>query len=88
MGYGLTEASPVVTINPLTSKEFTGSIGLPVSSTEIAVLDDEGNEVSLGEPGELAVRGPQVMEGYWHQPEETKAVLSSAGWLVLGISLS
>ncbi len=83
-GYGLTEASPVVTINPLNLKEFNGSIGLPVPSTEIAILDESGNNVPLGTAGELCVAGPQVMQGYWHQPEETKQVLTANGWLHTG----
>jgi long-chain acyl-CoA synthetase len=84
MGYGLTEASPVVSINPLSVKEFTGSIGLPVPSTDIAILDEQGNEVPIGGEGELCVKGPQVMAGYWHQPEETALVLNESGWLRTG----
>lgn len=83
MGYGLTEASPVVTINPLNLTTFNTSIGLPAPSTEIAILDETGNNVPLGFPGELCVCGPQVMMGYWRQPEETQAVLLS-GWLRTG----
>src|SRR5690606_35354654 len=70
--YGLTETSPAVTINPLDVKEFTGSIGLPVSSTEIAIRDADGNDVPQGENGEICVRGPRVTHGYWNSPEETK----------------
>lgn len=83
-GYGLTEASPVVCLNPGNQKEFNGSIGLPISSTEISIRDEQGNEVPIGESGELCVRGPQVMREYWNQPEETDKVLSSDGWLSTG----
>ncbi|KTC65114.1 long-chain fatty-acid-CoA ligase (plasmid) [Legionella adelaidensis] len=72
--YGLTETSPAVTINPLCLEDYNGSIGLPIPSTEISIRDDEGNEVPLGEKGELCVRGPQVMLGYWKKPEETEKV--------------
>lgn len=82
--YGLTETSPCVTVNPTTNKTFTGSIGLPVSSTDVVVLDDQGNEVPLGEPGELAIKGPQVMKGYWHNPAETEKVFTKDGWLLTG----
>lgn len=83
-GYGLTEASPVVTINPVTMKSFTGSIGLPVPETEIAIRDDAGNDMPIGKAGELCVRGPQVMLGYWQKPEETALVLDKEGWLYTG----
>lgn len=82
--YGLSETSPAVTINPLNLKSYNGSIGLPVPSTEIMICDDEGNELGFDTPGELCVRGPQVMLGYWHQDSETKNVLSSDGWLHTG----
>lgn len=82
--YGLTETSPAVCINPLYLNSFNGSIGLPVPSTEISVRDDKGNELGFDEPGELYVRGPQVMLGYWKQEKETKNVLSSDGWLRTG----
>lgn len=82
--YGLTETCPAVTINPLTLKEFNGSIGLPLPSTEVKICDDQGNELPLGQAGELCVRGPQVMRGYWNKPEETALVLSSDGWLRTG----
>ena len=84
MGYGLTEASPVVTINPLRAKEFNGSIGLPLPSTKVCILDEQGRELSVGEAGELAVFGPQIMLGYWHQLAETKQVLTQDGWLKTG----
>ena len=83
-GYGLTEASPVVTCNPLNGKEKVGSIGLPLPSTEIKIIDDKGKEVAFKQPGELCLRGPQVMKGYWQQIEETKLVLSKDGWLKTG----
>ncbi|HEX7325295.1 MAG TPA: AMP-binding protein [Rhodanobacteraceae bacterium] len=83
-GYGLTEASPVVTANPLTIKDYTGSIGLPLPSTDVALHDDAGHPVAPGEPGELCVRGPQVMRGYWQRPDETAKVLDADGWLRTG----
>ena len=82
-GYGLTEASPVVCINPV-RKPKIGTVGLPVPSTEVAIRDDAGNEVPTGESGEIWVRGPQVMQGYWQRPDETRLVLSSDGWLDTG----
>ena len=69
--YGLTETSPAVTINPMYQENYNGSIGLPLSSTEISIRDDNGNELALGEAGELCVKGPQVMPGYWQHPDET-----------------
>ncbi len=82
--YGLTETSPAVCINPLNLKQFNGSIGLPVPSTEVSIRDDDGNELPVGKPGELCVRGPQVMKGYWQRPDETAKVLSDDGWLKTG----
>ena len=82
--YGLTETSPAVCINPLTLQEYNGSIGLPVPSTEVSVQDDKGNLLPQGESGELCVRGPQVMKGYWQRPEETARVISEDGWLKTG----
>ncbi len=82
-GYGLTEASPVVCINPVRSPKI-GTVGLPVSSTEVAIRDDDGNDLPVGEAGEVCVRGPQVMQGYWHRPDETEHVLTAAGWLRTG----
>ncbi len=82
--YGLTETSPAATINPLTLKEYNGSIGLPISSTEIAILDDNGVEVPHGQPGELCIRGPQVMKGYYNRPEETAQVMTPDGFLRTG----
>jgi long-chain acyl-CoA synthetase len=82
--YGLTETAPAVCINPLNLEEFNGTIGLPVPSTEVCVRDDEGRELGCGEAGELCVRGPQVMRGYWQRPEETREVLDEDGWLRTG----
>jgi long-chain acyl-CoA synthetase len=83
-GYGLTETSPIVTINPLDLENYNGSVGLPVPSTEIAIRDDEGHDLPLGEAGELCVRGPQVMKGYWNRPEETAKVMTADGFLRTG----
>jgi long-chain acyl-CoA synthetase len=83
-GYGLTECSPTVTANPYDVEGFSGSIGMPLPSTEISVRDDDGNEVPLGEPGELCVRGPQVMAGYWNRPDETAKVMTADGFLRTG----
>ena len=82
--YGLTETSPAVTINPLDLQEYNGSIGLPVPSTDIELRDEDGRAVSLGKPGELWVKGPQVMAGYWHRPDETAKVNADRGWLATG----
>jgi long-chain acyl-CoA synthetase len=81
--WGLTETSPAATINP-TGGEFNGSIGLPIPSTEIDVRDDAGQELPLGQTGEICVRGPQVMRGYWNRPEETAKVMLPGGWLRTG----
>jgi len=83
-GYGLTEASPFVCANPLNAAAYSGSIGLPIPSTEVALLDESGNEVALGEAGEICVRGAQVMRGYWNMPEETARVFTADGWLRSG----
>lgn len=83
-GYGLTETSPVVTSNPPDLEEFSGSVGLPIPSTEVSIRDDEGEPLALGEIGEICVRGPQVMTGYWNRPEETAAVMLDGGWLRTG----
>lgn len=82
-GYGMTETSPVVTVNPPHAIQ-QGTVGLPVPETELKVVDDEGNTLPQGEPGELCVRGPQVMKGYWERPEETAKVLDAEGWLKTG----
>jgi long-chain acyl-CoA synthetase len=83
-GYGLTEASPVVCCNPIDGRDKVGTIGLPVPSTDICFLDDDGKEVKLGEPGELCVMGPQVMKGYWNREDETAKVIDKKGWLHTG----
>ena len=82
--YGLTETSPGAVVNRLDQREFTGSIGLPLPSTEVSIRDDDGTEVGIDAPGELCLRGPQVMQGYWGRPEATAEVLSEDGWLRTG----
>jgi long-chain acyl-CoA synthetase len=82
--YGLSETSPAVTINPLDLKDYNGSIGLPIPSTEVALRGEDGKDVPLGSPGELCVRGPQVMKGYWNNPEETAKVLGPDGFFATG----
>ena len=82
--FGLTETSPAACINPLNLKEYNGSIGLPIPSTYCQLMDDDGNIITNGEPGELNIKGPQVMQGYWNLPEETANVLSDDGWLKTG----
>ena len=82
--YGLTEASPGVCANPLNIPAYTGGIGLPIPSTEIELRDADGNEVAQGQPGEMWIRGPQVMKGYWNRPEETAKVLDARGFLATG----
>jgi long-chain acyl-CoA synthetase len=83
-GYGLTEASPNVCANRFDAKEFSGKLGLPLPSTEVAILDEDGREVAPGEIGEIGVRGPQVMRGYWNAPEETANAFTAEGWLKTG----
>jgi long-chain acyl-CoA synthetase len=83
-GYGLSETSPVATCNRADSQAFTATIGLPVPSTEIAILDDDGKEVALGTAGEIAIRGPQVMTGYWNRPDETAKVMTADGYFKSG----
>ncbi|TPN36586.1 long-chain fatty acid--CoA ligase [Mesorhizobium sp. B2-3-3] len=83
-GYGLSETSPVATANKFSSSEFTGTIGLPLPSTEIAIRDDDGNNVPLGEVGEICIRGPQVMAGYWNRPDETARVMTKDGFFKSG----
>ena len=83
-GYGLSETSPVLTCNPATSAEYTGTIGLPVPSTEISIRDEEGRELALGEAGEICARGPQVMAGYWQRPDETAKVMTADGFFRTG----
>ena len=82
--YGLTETSPAACINPLDIPEYNGTIGLPVPSTEISIRDTDGNEVPLGQSGELCIRGPQVMKGYWNRPDETAKVIGPDGFLATG----
>ncbi|MEM6818295.1 MAG: AMP-binding protein [Pseudomonadota bacterium] len=82
--YGLTETSPAAVINPFVENaEFTGAIGLPISSTEVSIMDDDGNQLAVGEVGEICIRGPQVMQGYWQRPEETEKVMEG-DWLRTG----
>ncbi|MFN7345360.1 MAG: long-chain-fatty-acid--CoA ligase [Betaproteobacteria bacterium] len=83
-GYGLSETSPVATANRSDTEKFTGTIGLPVSSTEIAILDDEGKHLPVGATGEIAIRGPQVMAGYWNRPDETAKVMTPDGFFRTG----
>jgi long-chain acyl-CoA synthetase len=83
-GYGLSETSPVLTCNPATSTEYTGTIGLPLPSTEISIRDDAGRELPLGEAGEICARGPQVMAGYWQRPDETAKVMTADGFFRTG----
>ena len=82
--YGLTETSPAAVINPLNNSEYTGAIGLPISSTDVAIRNDDGIDVPLGERGELCIRGPQVMKAYYHRPEETANVMMPDGFLRTG----
>src|SRR5439155_11990009 len=82
--YGLTETSPAATINPLNLPEYNGSIGLPVPSTDLILRDDQGNTVDLGQRGEICIKGPQVMAGYWKRPDETAKVIDKDGWLATG----
>ena len=83
-GYGLSETSPSATCNPVDSTAFSGTIGLPMPSTELVLLDDDGHEVPAGQPGEIAIRGPQVMAGYWQRPDETAKVMTADGFFRTG----
>ena len=83
-GYGLSETSPTASCNPVDSTQFNGTIGLPLPGTEMRVLDDEGAEVPPGQPGEIAIRGPQVMAGYWQRPDETAKVMTADGFFRSG----
>jgi long-chain acyl-CoA synthetase len=83
-GYGLTEASPVVAMNPVNSTAFNGKIGIPVPSTDVVIRDEDGCDLATGGVGEVCVRGPQVMQGYWRQPTETANVIDKDGWLATG----
>ena len=82
--YGLTETSPAACMNPMNLEDFNGMIGLPIPSTEVSIQDNEWNHIELGESGEICIRGPQVMQGYWQRPKETANVLSADGWLHTG----
>jgi long-chain acyl-CoA synthetase len=83
-GYGLSETSPTLTCNPADTDKFSGSIGIPVPSTDLSIRDDDGNEVPLGQPGEICAKGPQVMAGYWNRPEETAKVMTADGYFRTG----
>jgi long-chain acyl-CoA synthetase len=83
-GYGMSETSPCVTCNPVTVTSYSGTIGLPLPSTDISIRDDENNEVPLGQPGEICIRGPQVMAGYWNRPDETAKVMTPDGFFKSG----
>ncbi|TKC90904.1 long-chain fatty acid--CoA ligase [Trinickia terrae] len=83
-GYGLSETSPCVTCNPVTATEYSGTIGVPLPSTEVSIRDDEGNELPLGQAGEICIRGPQVMAGYWNRPDETAKVMTADGFFKSG----
>jgi long-chain acyl-CoA synthetase len=83
-GYGLTETSPVASCNPIDGTDRVGTIGLPLPSTDMKLIDDDGREVAQGERGEICIRGPQVMRGYWQQPEETANILTKEGWIKTG----
>lgn len=83
-GYGLSETSPSACCNPVTSTEFSGTIGVPIPNTYLKCLDDDGNEVPQGQPGEIAIKGPQVMAGYWQRPDETAKVMTPDGYFKTG----
>ena len=83
-GYGLSETSPTLTCNPADTDKFSGSIGIPVPSTYLSLRDDDGNEVPLGQPGEICAKGPQVMAGYWNRPDETAKVMTPDGYFRTG----
>lgn len=83
-GYGLSETSPVATANPPATKEFSGTIGIPLPLTDVAILDDDGNHLAQGEQGEISIRGPQVMKGYWNRPDETAKVMTADGYFRTG----
>jgi long-chain acyl-CoA synthetase len=82
--YGLTETSPAACINPMTNTEFNGSIGLPISSTDVSIRDEDGKDLGVGAVGEICIRGPQVMAGYWNRPDETAKVMLEGGWFRSG----
>jgi long-chain acyl-CoA synthetase len=82
--YGLTETSPAAIANPLNIDRYNGAIGLPMPSTDIAIRDDDGRDLEVGEAGELCIKGPQVMAGYWNRPDETEKVMTADGFLRTG----
>ncbi|MBA2965622.1 MULTISPECIES: long-chain-fatty-acid--CoA ligase [Ramlibacter] len=83
-GYGLSETSPSASCNPVTSTQYTGTIGVPLPSTDMKLIDDEGRDVPVGQPGEIAIKGPQVMAGYWQRPDETAKVMTADGYFKTG----
>ena len=83
-GYGLSETSPVASANPTNATAYSGSIGLPLPSTDLAILDDMGHALPLGERGEIGIRGPQVMKGYWQKPDETRNAMTTDGFFLTG----
>ena len=83
-GYGLTESAPVAIANPVTVQEWSGQIGVPVPSTDVAILDDDGLPIVMGQVGEICLRGPQIMKGYWNRPEETAKMFTADGWMRTG----
>ena len=83
-GYGLSETAPSASCNPVTNTEFTGTIGVPIPSTRMKIIDDNGNDLPVGERGEIAIQGPQVMAGYWQRPDETAKVMTADGWFKTG----
>ena len=84
VGYGLSETSPAASIDPIGVDKFSDTLGLPLPSTEISIQDDQGNHLDFNEPGEICIRGPQVMKGYWNNVEETNNVMTSDGWFKTG----
>ena len=84
VGYGLSETSPAASIDPIGVEKFSDSLGLPLPSTEISIQDDNGKHLNFNEPGEICIRGPQVMKGYWNNTEETNNVMTSDGWFKTG----
>jgi len=83
-GYGLSETSPSASCNPVTATEYTGTIGVPIPGTWMKIIDDDGRDVPQGQPGEIAIKGPQVMAGYWQRPDETAKVMTPDGWFKSG----
>jgi long-chain acyl-CoA synthetase len=83
-GYGLSETSPSASCNPVTATEYTGTIGVPIPGTRMKIIDDAGADVPQGQPGEIAIKGPQVMAGYWQRPDETARVMTADGWFKSG----